>query len=129
MEPVPKRLAVSERVDFELLEPTTILLEPPEKRIYVACDHIASVDELVQWTTEAKAGPPENVRGVLVSEVGFPEDRSELERALARRARIIVYECKGHVIYPPELASYIWYNAIGEIVIATRLRKEAVRIR
>jgi hypothetical protein len=126
MEPVPARLAVSEDVEFELAQPTTILLEPPEKRIYVACDHIASVAELVEWTTEAKAGPPENVRGVMVS---FSEERKQLEEALARRARIIVYECKGHVVYPPELASYIWYNAIGEIVVASRVRMEAVRLR
>ena len=128
MGPVPERLAVSDQVDFELVEPTTILLEPPEKRIYVVCNRMPSVSELVQWTTEAKAGPPDDVRGVLIGEVGFPEDREQLEADLARRIRVIVFECKGHVIYPPELVSYIWYNVTSEVLGGTLIRKESVRL-
>jgi hypothetical protein len=87
-----------------------------------------SVSELVRWTTEAKAGPPEDVRGVLISEVGFPKDREETRSALARGEIIIIFECKGHVIYPPELYSYIWYNVNPEVFTATRIRKEAVTL-
>jgi hypothetical protein len=130
MEPVPERLAISEQLDFELVEPTTVLLEPPEKRIYVVCNHMPTMEELVQWTTEAKAGPPEDVRGILIGEVGFPEDREKFNAELARGGgTVIVFECKGHVIYPPSLYSYIWYNVTPEVLSATEIRKEAIKLR
>lgn len=129
MEPVPERLATSESLDFQLVEPTTILFEPPERPIHVVCDHKASVSELVQWTTEAKAGPPEDVRGVLISEVNVPEDKEQLDDMLARRRAVGVYKCVGHVVYPPELYSYIYYELVIVIVFAARIRKEAVKLR
>lgn len=123
MEPVPDRLAVMDERELALAEPTTILLEYPEKRIYVASDRMPSVSELVEWTIEAKAGPPDDVRGVLI---GRPTG-VDINEAIGR-GQIIIFECKGHVIYPPELRSYIWYNVVPEILTATLLRKEAIEL-
>ncbi len=120
------RLGTLDEVDVNLVEPTTILVEPPENRIYIACDHWPTVPEVVKLTIEAGAGPPKDCRGALLGEPGFPEDRQRVKEALARRGSIIVFECKGHVIYPPELRSYIWYNVIPEVLSATRFRKEAI---
>jgi hypothetical protein len=56
---------------------------------------------------------------VLISEIGFPEDRQQLETALRQGRNIIICELKGHIIYPPLLASYNWYNCILEVMRAT----------
>jgi hypothetical protein len=105
---------------IELSGTTTIVTDPPERPVYIITDKELTPSEMEELSSRAGI-PTLDRRGAVVSKVFTPNEDEVRSAAAAARIRVLTeYNYKGHIIYPPWLASLSYYNCSSVVVLGNQ---------